>query len=76
MTDLKNGQIGMLDGCPVFESANLSGKEFILGNNTYCHFVNAWAVPVSVNNLSDDDFEAWYGVSRWELVFNRKHSKY
>jgi len=30
----------------------------------------------SVNNLSDDDFEAWYGVSRWELVFNRKHSKY
>ena len=53
MTDLKNGQIGMLDGVPVFESANLSGKEFILGNNTYCHFVNAWAVPVSVNNLSD-----------------------
>lgn len=30
----------------------------------------------AVHNLSDDDFYGWYKVDRWELVFNRKHSKY
>jgi len=27
-------------------------------------------------NLCDDDFYGWYKIDRWELVFNRKFSKY
>ena len=53
MSDLKNGAIGMLDGTPVYETANLTDKHFIVGNSTYCHFVNAWAVPVTINDLKD-----------------------
>lgn len=30
----------------------------------------------AVTNLSDDDFYGFYKISRWELIFNRKHSKY
>lgn len=30
----------------------------------------------AVHNLSDDDFYHFYKIDRWELVFNRKHSKY
>lgn len=30
----------------------------------------------AIRNLSDEEFEDTYGISRWELVFNRKHSKY
>ncbi len=26
--------------------------------------------------LSDDDFEVCYKISRWDLIFNRKYSKY
>lgn len=30
----------------------------------------------AVHNLSDDDFYGYYKISRWELVFNRRYSKY
>lgn len=30
----------------------------------------------AVTNLSDDDFYGWYKIDRWELIFNRKYSKY
>lgn len=30
----------------------------------------------AIANLSDDDFYYWYNISRWDLIFNRKHSKY
>lgn len=30
----------------------------------------------AVTSLSDDDFYGFYKISRWELIFNRKHSKY
>lgn len=30
----------------------------------------------AVHNLNDDDFYGWFKIDRWELVFNRKHSKY
>ncbi len=30
----------------------------------------------AVNNVSDEEFERLYGISRWELVFNKKHSEY
>lgn len=29
-----------------------------------------------IHSLNDDDFEGWYNISRWELVFNRKFSRY
>lgn len=30
----------------------------------------------AVKNLTDEDFEEKYKISRWELIFNKKHSKY
>lgn len=30
----------------------------------------------AISNLDDDDFYGWYGIDRWELIFNRKYSKY
>lgn len=30
----------------------------------------------AVKNMSDEEFEAHYKVSRWNLIFSRKHSKY
>lgn len=30
----------------------------------------------AVNNLSDEDFKNIYGISRWDLLFSRKHSEY
>ena len=30
----------------------------------------------AVHTLSDDDFEGWYKISRWDLVFNKRYSKY
>ena len=34
--------------------------------------VHNWAIK----NLSDEDFERTYGISRWELFFNERHSEY
>lgn len=47
-----NGLLGKIDGVSVYESANLAA-DFVLGNNQYCHFVEAWAVPVHVADLAD-----------------------
>ncbi len=30
----------------------------------------------AVHNMSDEEFEAKYKISRWDLIFNRRHSKY
>ena len=30
----------------------------------------------AISNLDDDDFYGRYGIDRWELIFNRKYSKY
>lgn len=30
----------------------------------------------AIKNMSDKEFKECYGVSRWELLFNRKFSKY
>lgn len=29
-----------------------------------------------VHILSDDDFEVFYKISRWDLIFNKRYSKY
>lgn len=30
----------------------------------------------AIRNLADEEFEEKYKISRWELIFNKKHSKY
>lgn len=30
----------------------------------------------AVNNMSDEEFEQHFKISRWELLFNRRHSEY
>lgn len=30
----------------------------------------------AIKNLTDEEFEDKYGISRWKLLFNRKHSEY
>ena len=30
----------------------------------------------AVKNLTDEEFENKYKISRWELLFNRRHSEY
>lgn len=59
------GAVGKIAGFSVFESSNLmfkdkdfiSGKtvttEFICGHPNWCHRVQDWAVPVSVNPIAD-----------------------
>lgn len=29
-----------------------------------------------IHILSDDDFEVFYKISRWDLIFNKRHSNY
>lgn len=59
------GAVGKIAGFTVFESSNLmfqnssfiSGKttttEFICGHPNWCHRVQDWAVPVSINKIAD-----------------------
>lgn len=30
----------------------------------------------AIKNLSDEEFRSRYKISKWDLIFNRKHSKY
>lgn len=30
----------------------------------------------AIENLSDDDFYGFYKISRWDLLFNKKHTEY
>ncbi len=59
------GAVGRIAGFAVFESSNLmynntsfvpgksTSTEFICGHPNWCHRVQEWAVPVSVNPVSD-----------------------
>jgi len=58
------GFIGKLAGVPVYESINLNGRttgsgssqktvDYVVGNADFCHFVDAWNVPVGVYDLAD-----------------------
>lgn len=59
------GAVGKIAGFTVFESSNLmyqnttfvsnktTSTEFICGHPNWCHRVQAWAVPVSVNRIAD-----------------------
>lgn len=51
--DMGSGFRGYINGVPVYESANVTSADYIVGNKAYCHFVDEWAVPVAVNDLAD-----------------------
>ena len=52
---VQNGMVGRIAGVDVYETNNISDAnvEYILGNRVFCHFVDEWMVPVSVNDLKD-----------------------
>lgn len=53
---VQNGRVGRINGLDVYETNNISDTlkvEYIIGNNVYCHFVDEWMVPVTVNDLKD-----------------------
>lgn len=39
-------------------------------------FIHEQVHNTAIKNLSDEEFTYRYGISRWELVFNRKYTKY
>jgi hypothetical protein len=58
------GFVGKLAGIPVYEAINLNGLttgsgssqktvDYVVGNGDFCHFVDAWNVPVGVYDLAD-----------------------
>lgn len=62
--ELEAGFVGRLAGMPVYEAINLNGKttgsgqsqktvDYVVGNGDFCHFVDAWNVPVHVADLAD-----------------------
>lgn len=62
--ELGAGYMGRLAGIPVYEAINLNGKttgsgqtlktvDYVIGNSDFCHFVDAWNVPVGVYDLAD-----------------------
>lgn len=82
---VQNGVVGKIGGISVYEVDNLSDDkvDFILGNRIFCHYVDDWAVPVSVNDLADGKHIGacavqgrnvyGYKVSKPTTVFVRKH---
>ena len=53
---VQNGQVGRINGLDVYETNNISDDlnvEYIIGNKVFCHFVDEWKVPVTVNDLKD-----------------------
>ena len=62
--ELEAGFVGRLAGMPVYEAINLNGLttgsgssqktvDYVVGNSDFCHFVDAWNVPVGVYDLAD-----------------------
>ncbi len=55
-TVVQNGLVGRIAGLDVYETNNIpdeSGVEYIIGNRIFCHFVDEWKTPVTVNDLKD-----------------------
>lgn len=53
---IANGLVGRINGVEVYETNNIPDEqnvEYILGNKIFCHFVDEWGVPVSINDLKD-----------------------
>ena len=84
---IQNGRVGRINGLDVYETNNIpddSNVEYIIGNSVFCHFVDEWMVPVTVNDLKDGKHigasavqgRRVYGmmVSRTETVTIKKKS--
>ena len=54
-----------------FDDRGIKQKLFLLPINLHEQVHNT-----AIYSLPDKEFELKYKVSRWELLFNRKHSKY
>ena len=53
---IQNGRVGRINGLDVYETNNIPDTtkvEYIIGNKVFCHFVDEWMVPVTVNDLKD-----------------------
>ena len=53
---VQNGRVGRIAGLDVYETNNIvdtTKVEYIIGNRIFCHFVDEWMVPVTVNDLKD-----------------------
>lgn len=53
---VQNGRVGRIAGLDVYETNNIADTtkvEYIIGNRIFCHFVDEWMVPVTVNDLKD-----------------------
>lgn len=53
---VQNGRVGRINGLNVYETNNIpdsTNVEYVIGNNVFCHFVDEWMVPVTVNDLKD-----------------------
>lgn len=53
---VQNGRVGRINGLNVYETNNIpdsANVEYVIGNNVFCHFVDEWMVPVTVNDLKD-----------------------
>ena len=53
---IANGLVGRINGVEVYETNNIPDTqkvEYILGNKIFCHFVDEWGTPVSINDLKD-----------------------
>ena len=53
---VQNGRVGRIAGLDVYETNNIQDAtkvEYIIGNRIFCHFVDEWMVPVTVDDLKD-----------------------
>ena len=83
---VQSGVVGRIGGIDIYEVDDLSDDtvDFILGNKVFCHYVDDWAVQVSVNDLADAKHIGacavqgrnvyGYKISRPTTVFVRKHA--
>lgn len=40
------------------------------------NYIHEQLHSIAVNNLSDKEFEKKYKISKWDLIFNKKYSRY
>ena len=83
---LQTGAVGKIGGITVYECDNMTDDkvDYILGNRIFCHYVDDWAVPVSVNDIADGKHIGasaiqgrdvyGYMISRPTTVLVKKHS--
>lgn len=84
---VRDGRVGRINGIDVYETNNIPDNakvEYVIGNNVFCHFVDEWKVPVSVNDLKESKYIGasavqgrrvyGYMLSRSETVTVKKYT--